>query len=67
MQIEPMVEHKAKKIFKENGIRVAQVAKAMGISYPYCCQILRGTSTCTKENNEKLKELVRGLNNKKKK
>ncbi|HUT85782.1 MAG TPA: helix-turn-helix transcriptional regulator [Elusimicrobiales bacterium] len=65
MQIEPMVEHKAKKIFKENGIRVAQVAKAMGISYPYCCQILRGTSTCTSENQKKLDELVKSLKGKK--
>ena len=65
MELLPLEEHKAKKIFKENGIRVAQVAKAMGISYPYCCQILRGTSTCTKENNEKLLELVSSLKGKK--
>ncbi len=61
MRIEKIVPHKTKSVFKQKGIKVAQIAMAMDLSFPYCCQILSGAVRCSKENDLKLKELAASL------
>ncbi len=61
MNIEAIKPHETKQIFKKNGVRVSQVAMAMNLSFPYCCQILSGDVRCSKDNDLKLKELAASL------
>jgi len=67
MKIESIKPHETKKTFKEKGVKVSQVAQAMGLAFTYTSMILTGVARCTPENDRKLWELANGLNNKKKK
>ena len=50
-----------KEIFKGTGTSVAQVSKALGLSYAYVSSMLCGTVNLTPENKEKLDTLVNSL------
>ena len=58
----PAVEPtKYREIFKGTGTSVAQVSKAIGLSYAYVSSMLCGTVTLTPENKDKLDTLVESL------
>jgi hypothetical protein len=52
-------EHPNKIVFHRAGIPVAAVAKFLGLSTSYTCSMLNGFARITSDNERKLNELVR--------
>jgi cyanate lyase len=55
-------EHWAKKTFREKGVSMGDVARALGLSYTYVCGMLSGNIKITDEQEERIKELADYLN-----
>ncbi len=53
--------HPSKAIFKKHKYPVAAVAKYLGLSYNFTCNILAGIVRVTPENEFKLRELTEAL------
>lgn len=51
-------EHWSKKVFKDKGIAIGDVARALGLSYTYVCGMLSGNIQITDEQEKRIKELV---------
>ena len=50
--------HPAKEILvKQYGLELTIIANYLGLSYPYCCNLMRGALT-TKKHDKKLNELI---------
>lgn len=50
--------HPSKKVFKSHNFPISAVAKHLGISYNFTCNILSGIARVTPENELKLRKLV---------
>ena len=55
-------EHWSKKVFREKGISIGDVARALGLSYTYVCGMLSGNIKITEDQEKRIKELVDYLN-----
>ena len=51
-------EHWSKKVFRDKGITVGDVARALDLSYTYVSGMLSGNITVSKGQEERIKELV---------
>jgi len=51
--------HWSKAVFKANGVPFSAVAKGLGFSYAYTCNLLSGVCNVTPEVEARLEELVK--------
>ncbi len=51
-------EHWSKKVFLERGFKISDVARALGLSYPYVSGMLTGSTKISSETEEKISKLV---------
>ena len=51
-------EHWSKKVFLDRGFKISDVARALGLSYPYVSGMLTGSTKISNETEERLKKLV---------
>jgi len=55
-------EHWSKSLFKEKGLAISDVARALDLSYAYVCGMLNGAIKVTEEQEERITELMNYLN-----
>jgi plasmid maintenance system antidote protein VapI len=55
-------EHWSKKIFREKGISIGDVSRALGLTYTYVSGMLSGNIKITDEQEERIQELVDYIN-----
>jgi hypothetical protein len=53
--------HPSKAVFNSHKFPISAVAKYLGLSYNFTCNILSGTTRVTDENELRIKELVEML------
>ena len=55
-------EHWSKKVFRDKGISIGDVSRALDLSYTYVSGMLSGNIKVTEGQEERIKELVDYLN-----
>lgn len=51
--------HPTREVFKKHRIPIATVSRFLDLSYHHCANLLSGIVRCTPENDEKLRELAK--------